>query len=73
MPVPLVSASLPSTVMGAALSAAVMPCTRVPVTITVSWLLAFCAMAGAADHAKAAADVPSNKACLRLNLDDTSM
>ena len=35
-PVPWLKASVPRTVMGAAESAAVIPCTRVPVTITVS-------------------------------------
>src|SRR5215475_1140486 len=53
--------------MGAALSAAVMPCTRVPVTITVSLPPPLsCANAGAAT--KAAMDVPIRSDCLKFGL-----
>src|SRR6202522_2003599 len=57
--------------MGAALSAAVMPCTRVPVTITVS--CASCAIAGVATTANAAAEVPTSSECLKFDLNDTRM
>ena len=63
------SASEPMTVIGAALSAAVMPVTRVPVTITasVSDCATSCASAGAAKAVRTTNEVPSNRDVLDLD------
>ena len=56
--------------MGAALSAAVMPCTRVPVTITVSAPPASWAMAGAAKTANADTEAPTSKEFFKFSTVD---